>query len=91
MQDIAENAPSRKVLSLKLQSSETPGQPCMVVDEEAVFMVWREGGPAPQRIYRQHERKLALGHAKALCVQTGARYHVLRSFRAFEKAGVEVA
>lgn len=83
-QEIDQPKPARKVLSLKKEGSEAQGQPCFIYKDHAVFMVWRDGGNLPTRIYGPDERKLAINHAKNLCIETGARFHVLRSYRAFD-------
>ena len=84
MNEITEPKPKRKTLSLKLAKPEAPEQPCFVAHPNAVYMVWIEGGDMPTRVYRSGERSIAVSHAKKLTEQTGRRFHVLRSFRAFD-------
>ena len=74
----------RKVLSLAKESSHEQGQPCFVGKGEAVYMVWRDGGDMPARVYRHGEKTLAMFHAKQLTESVGQRFHVLRSYRAFD-------
>ena len=78
------SAPLRKVLSARLKSSEQQGQPCFVGKTDAVYMVWCDGGGMPVRVYRDGEKHLALHHAKQLTESVGQRFHVLRSYRAFD-------
>jgi hypothetical protein len=90
---IPEGRPKRKVLSLKLETPASPveqnHQPKFVHSTQSVYMVWRAGGDMPTRVYRPGERELAIGHAKKLAAETGHRFHVLRSFRAFDPEGGE--
>lgn len=53
-----------------------------VIREQARFMVWREGGDAPVKIY--DDPQLACTHAKLLCKKTGEPFHVFRSWRIIE-------
>lgn len=86
MASLGEVRTKRNVLSLKKDKPEAPGQPCLVAKEHALYMVWRVGGDMPTRVYKPHESGLAISHAKELCDRTGEPFHVLRSFRAYEKA-----
>lgn len=49
--------------------------------EQAVYLVWREGGDLPKKIYR--DPKQANADASVLASTTGERFHVLRSFRIY--------
>jgi hypothetical protein len=82
--DLAEPARKRKVLSLELDPQERNGQPRYVAKADAVFMVWRDGGFMPSRVYRAGEKSIAESHAKTLCEQTGERFYVLRAWRGFD-------
>jgi hypothetical protein len=84
---IGEVPAKRKVLSLRLEPAKTPEEeaaPKFVENREAVYMVWCDGGDMPKRVYRADERDKAVSHAKLLASAEGKRFHVLRSFRAFE-------
>ena len=83
-------------LSLKTHKSKTvrhvivpdeapdhPGTRYLLRDE-SVFMVWREGGDMPKRVYRPDEAWRAIEHAKKLARETGDRFYVLRSWRGFD-------
>ena len=84
MNTITEERPKRKVLSLKLDKQEGANQPRFVEKKQSVFMVWRDGGNMPVRVYRKPEEHMALKHAQDLCESTGQRFYVMRSWRAFD-------
>jgi len=89
---IPEDRPRRKVLSLRLEPTanlQKQSEPQFVINREAVYMVWCDDGDMPKRVYRSSERDKAVGHAKILAGLEGKRFHVLRSFRAFDPEGGE--
>ena len=81
---ISPPTPVRKVLSLRKELQEAQTEPRFVLKEESVYMVWRDGGDMPARVYRPTEKNLAVKHAKMLTESVGQRFHVLRSYRAFD-------
>lgn len=87
MTEISNPKPKRKTLTLKLEpvKSYKDDFPEKFVDRaQGAVMVWREGGDMPKRFYKPDEIVLAIRHARDLAKQTGERFHVLRSWRAFE-------
>ena len=87
---IGDKPKQRKVLSLAKpqepaketqKSKRGMGEDQFVPSHQAFYMVWREGGNAPQRIYGADEKWLAAKHAKILSEEHGARFHVFRSWR----------
>ncbi len=84
MIELDEPKPKRKVLSLKLSKPEGANQPCYVNKAQSVYMVWRDGGDMPVRVYRKPEEHIAMAHAKELCEKTGERFYVMRSWRAYD-------
>lgn len=88
MSELVDNKPTRKVLSLKLAPQSQPNasqQPAQFLqDDLCVYMVWREGGDMPKRVYAADERHRAISHAKTLSSETGYRFYVLRSWRGFD-------
>lgn len=76
--------PRRPILSLKLERAEAPQAPLWVERRNAVYMVWGEGADMPKRLYGADERELAIRHAHALARKHGHKFHVMRSWRAFE-------
>lgn len=87
MTDLQSPRPKRKVLSLKLEkvSRYKDDFPERFVDrEQGAVMVWREGGDMPKRMYKPDEIRLAIRHAQELAMKTGERFHILRSWRAFD-------
>lgn len=85
---ILEDPPKRKILRLKhdpqTAEEKKADAPHFVIQAHSFYMVWKEGGDMPQRLYRADERHTAVCHAKALAAKTGERFHVMRSWRAFE-------
>ena len=95
MSEIAPLREKRKVLSLGRESRNSARKevrdpqlagkpPKFIKRENAWFMVWCEGGGEPKRLYPPDEIHIAILHAQSLAAQTGNRFHVLRSWRAFE-------
>ncbi len=90
---IPEDRPKRKVLSLRLEPTANPdkqSEPQFVINREAVYMVWCDEGDMPKRVYRSNERERAISHAKLLAGETGKRFHVLRTYRAFDPEAQDV-
>lgn len=89
--NVGENPKQRKVLTLANppeaekqtpeKSKRTMGEDQFVPNDQAFYMVWKEGGDAPKRIYAADEKWLAARHAKILSEEHGVRFHVLRSWR----------
>lgn len=87
MTDVTASTRKRKILSLSREkstdySSDFPSH--FVSRALGAVMVWREGGDMPKRFYKPEEIALACRHAKDLSLKTGERFHVLRSWKAFE-------
>lgn len=85
--ELVQEQPKRKLLSLKKETaapSESPSLPRFVNAPQSVYMVWREGGDMPKRVYGASEKSIAQSHAKKLAEQTGERFYVMRSWRGFE-------
>lgn len=76
MTGIPTSKKSRKVLTLKLPAEMRKDQ---VSRERSRFMVWRENGDSPKRIY--DDPVLACQHAAKLCIQEGVPFHVFRTWR----------
>lgn len=79
MNDISKGGKKRKILTLKLPQEIRNDH---ISRERARFMVWRENGDAPVRIY--DDPFLACNHAKALCKKIGEPFHVFRSWRVMQ-------
>ena len=71
-----------------LKRDEAPDHPGTryLLREESVFMVWCADGDMPKRVYQPDEAWIAIKHAFALTKQTGKRFYVMRSWRAFDPA-----
>lgn len=83
MPELTSEARKRKVLTLPRYGERNPDTPTFVPRVEARFMVWREGGDMPKRLY--DEPDLPCRHAASLARQfPGERFHVLRSWRVCE-------
>ena len=87
MGDIHQPRRGRKILRLKKEPAEAPEQPQYVIKSEARFMVWRDGGDMPCRVYGPDEAEKATGHAKTLAEKEQARFYVMRAWRAYDPVG----
>ena len=90
---IPKHRPERKVLSVKFNARRDPdnrppdehGEPVQFIPrDECAFMVYREGGDMPKRLYAPEEIEIAVYHARGIAQETGARVHVLRTWRAYD-------
>ena len=89
--NVGEKPKARKVLTLANppeSEKQTPekskrgmGEDQFVPGHQAFYMVWKEGGDAPKRMYGPDEKWLAAKHAKILSEEHGVRFHVFRSWR----------
>lgn len=88
MNDLVDNTPKRKVLSLKKEKDVAPvngnTSPKFLREELSAYMVWCPDGEMPKRVYQADEQKRAIGHAKSLATQTGKRFYVMRTWRGFD-------
>lgn len=86
MNDLSNNPPKRKVLSLKKEGYDVePANSPRYLDELiSVYMVWCPDGDMPKRVYKSNEKNKATEHAKKLASETGNRFYVMRSWRGFD-------
>lgn len=83
MTDLATEARERKVLTIPRSVERSKAAPTFIPRAEASFMVWREGGDMPKKLYK--EPRLPCQHAASLAKRNpGERFHVLRSWRICE-------
>lgn len=77
---LAPEVRKRKVLTLPIPRASKAPEPTFIPREDASYMVWREGGDMPKKLYS--DPHLPYKHAMLLAKQyPGERFHVLRSWR----------
>ncbi len=83
MNSLPQTSRKRKILTCKPAADPTDSDENYVPRVEAKFMVWHEGGDMPKRFYDEPKRPCF--HAQELSrLHPGKRFHVLRTWRAFE-------
>lgn len=83
MIELPPEAKKRKVLTLPRTKDRNPNTPTFVPRDQSKFMVWREGGDMPRKLY--DEPSLPHRHATLLAKQhPGEKFHVMRTWRLCE-------
>lgn len=81
--ELPPEARKRKVLTLPRSKDRNLATPTFVPRDQSKFMVWREGGDMPRKLY--DEPNLPHHHASLLAKQhPGERFHVMRTWRLCE-------
>jgi hypothetical protein len=84
MVSITKKAIKRNVLSLPTARPDGDEKPLFIDNRQAIYMVWREGGDMPARVYGPDEASIAKLHAKQMALKYGFRFYVMRAWRAYE-------